>query len=70
MAHRITESPASSRFPLYDEAVRTTVDPDDELLRPDPPSYRTRNGFPVLPASPSAQPVAVEHVNELAAESD
>jgi hypothetical protein len=39
-------------------------------LRPGLPSYRRRNGFPVLRASPSAQPVTVEHVNEMAAESE
>jgi hypothetical protein len=39
-------------------------------LRPDLPAYRKRNGFPVLRASPSAQPVTAEHVNEMAAESE
>lgn len=37
-------------------------------LRPEQPSYRKRNGFPVLRASPSGQPVTVDHVNEMAAE--
>ncbi len=35
-------------------------------LRPGLPAYRKRNGFPVLRASPSVQPVTVEHVNEMA----
>jgi hypothetical protein len=39
-------------------------------LRPDLPGYRKRNGFPVLRASPSAQPVTIEHVNEMAGESE
>jgi hypothetical protein len=55
---------------VYDEAVGTPIDAGDETLRPDPPSYRMRNGFPVLRASASAQPVTVEHVDEMAAESE
>ena len=39
-------------------------------LRPELPAYRKRNGFPVLRSSPSAQPVTIEHVNEMAAESE
>ena len=36
-------------------------------LRPELPSCDTRNGFPVLQASSSAQPVTLEHVKEMAA---
>ena len=35
-------------------------------LRPDSPSYTTRNGFPVLQAPPSVSPVTTEHVREMA----
>ena len=37
-------------------------------LRPELPSHTTRNGFPVLQASPTAKPVTTEHVREMAGE--
>jgi hypothetical protein len=39
-------------------------------LEPEPIKYAYRNGFPVFPKRPGAQPVTSEHVKELLEKAD